>query len=210
MYHTSSEHNPGALAELYVRPSEFERQMVWLIENNFTFVTFDDWNYLHLIDRPIMITFDDGYKENYTEIFPILQKHNVTIVLFLTWNSIANHGITQEMLLTMHNSGLVSIESHSMTHPNLANISDNETRLRRELAESRDRIYELTGRAPIAIAYPAGASNARVIEIASEYYQFGLRHDRGMHNTNISDFQIQRIRISRSTGLNTFIRLVSQ
>jgi len=210
MYHTSSEYNPGSLAELYVRPSEFERQIVWLIENGFTFVTFDDWYYLHTIERPIMLTFDDGYIENYTEILPILERHNATIVLFLALNSIPNHGFTEEMIIAMHNSGLVSFESHSMTHPNLANISGDAERLRHELYGSKQAIEELTGRTPIAIAYPAGAFNDAVIEMTARYYRFGLRHDLGLHNTSFDDFQIRRIRISRSTNLETFINLVTQ
>ena len=46
MYHTSSEHNPGGLAELYVKPSEFEKQVKYLAENGFTFCTFDDYSIL--------------------------------------------------------------------------------------------------------------------------------------------------------------------
>ncbi|MCL2574818.1 MAG: polysaccharide deacetylase family protein [Defluviitaleaceae bacterium] len=210
MYHTSSENNPGALAELYVRPSEFERQIVWLIENGFTFVTFDDWDYLHTIERPIMLTFDDGYIENYTEIFPILQRHNATIVLFLTWNSIVNHGFTEDMIMTMHNSGLASFESHSMTHPNLANISSNTDRLNFELSQSKNNIAELTGRAPIAIAYPAGGFNDIVKQHTAEHYRFGLTVIPGIHNTAWDDFEMRRVRINRSTTLDTFINLVSQ
>jgi len=208
MYHTSSEHNPGVLAELYVRPSEFERQIIWLIENDFTFVTFDDWDYLHTIHRPIMLTFDDGYVENYTEIFPILQRHNARIVLFLALNSIPNHRFSEEMIVSMHNSGLVSFESHTMTHPNLSNIADNSGRLRNELYGSRQAIEELTGRMPIALAYPAGVANAAVIEMVAEYYHFGLRSGQGMHNTEFDNFEIRRIRISRSTSLESFINLV--
>jgi len=209
MYHTSSEHSPGSLAELYVRPSEFERQIVWLIENGFTFVTFDDWDYLYRIERPIMLTFDDGYIENYTEIFPILQRHNATIVLFLAWNSIANHGFTEDMILAMNASGLVSFDSHSMTHPNLANISSDAGRLRFELYESRQHIYELTGRMPVALAYPAGAFNDIVKQMTAEYYRFGLSVISGTHNTAMDDFEMRRIRINRSTTLESFINLVS-
>ncbi|MCL2215706.1 MAG: polysaccharide deacetylase family protein [Defluviitaleaceae bacterium] len=208
MYHTSSEYNPGALPELYVRPSEFERQMVWLIENGFTFVTFEDWDYLYRIKRPIMITFDDGYIENYTEIFPILQEHNVTIVLFLTWMAIAGHGFTEDMILAMHDSGLVVFEAHTMTHVDLRTVGTQ--RLRHEMAETNRLIEELTGRMPIALAYPGGRFNDAVLAMTAEYYRFGLRHDLGMHNTAFDNFQIRRIRINRSTGLDTFIRLVTQ
>jgi len=208
MYHTSSEYNPGALAELYVRPSEFERQMLHLIDRGFTFVTFDDWHYLYRIERPVMVTFDDGYLANYTEIFPILQRHNITIVLFLTLSSLREYGLTEQMVRTMSESGLVVVESHTMTHADLAVISGNESRLRYELGESRRLIEELTGRRPVALAYPAGSFNEIVLEWTAYYYDFGVRHMLGMHNTEFCIFEIRRIRISRSTGFNAFVGLV--
>jgi len=209
MYHTSSEDNPGYFTELYIRPSEFRRQIAFLVENGFTFITFDDFDNLHNIERPVMVTFDDGYLENYTEIFPILQEFNATIVLFLTWSSIRNHGLTEEMLFTMVNSGLVIIESHTMTHTNLTSLSNKPDRLRFELYESRRLIEELTGRRPIALAYPAGRFNQVVIDMAAGYYSFGVRHDLGMHNTAFCNFEVRRIRISRSTGFNSFVRLIA-
>jgi len=67
MYHTSSENNPGDITELYIKPSEFEKQIKYLTENNYTLCTFDDWHKLHEIQKPVFITFDDGYYENYTD-----------------------------------------------------------------------------------------------------------------------------------------------
>ena len=206
MYHAASENNPGPLAELYVRPSVFEQQLVYLIENGFTFVTFCDWDELYRIENPIMLTFDDGYLCTYTEIFPLLQKHNARMVLFLTWGNIRDNGLTAEMVRRMHDSGLVAIEAHTLTHPDLTTV--NETRLRHEMAETNRLIEELTGRVPVALAYPAGRFNAAVKEMTAQYYHFGLRHDLGMHNTALDDFEIRRIRISRSTNMSAFSTLV--
>jgi len=208
MYHTSAEHHPGPLAELYVRPSEFERQMLHLIDSGFTFVTFDDWERLHTIQRPVMVTFDDGYPANYYEIFPILQEHGVPIVLFLSCMAIESHGFTEDMIRTMHASGLVFFEGHSQTHADLAAIAGDTACLRREIYENRQNIESLTGRRPIAFAYPAGRFNAAVKDMTAAYFRFGLRHDLGMHNTAYDDFEIRRIRISRSTPFNTFVQLV--
>jgi peptidoglycan/xylan/chitin deacetylase (PgdA/CDA1 family) len=208
MYHTSSEYNPGPLAELYVRPSAFEAQMVWLVENGFTFVTFDDWDMLHTIERPVMVTFDDGYPANYTEIFPILQQHDVRIVLFLTLLAIDGHGFSREMIQAMHDSGLVQFEAHTMTHPDLTTV--NETRLRRELSETVDAIYELTGRRPVALAYPAGRVNDAVAAMTLEYYRFGLIASGGWHYTGDCELHMRRVRISRSTSQASFESLLSR
>ena len=208
MYHTSSENNPGGLAELYVKPSEFEKQLKYLIEAGYTFCTFDDYYNLNNISRPIFITFDDGYLENYTEIFPILQKHNARITLFLMINSITPTNLTPEMVAEMSDSGLVKFESHTLTHPSLVQISGDDRRLTEELQDSKLKIEEMTGKSVTALSYPNGEFNDIVKEKAKEFYSFGIRKDLGMHNTEYNPFEVRRIRINRSTTLDTYIKLV--
>ena len=209
MYHTSSEEYPGGLSELFVRPSVFEQQIIHLVENGYTFVTFDDWDSLHNVERPVFITFDDGYEANYTEIFPILQRHNARITIFLTLSNVRRGGLTEEMIQRMSDSGLVKFESHTLTHRNLTTISHDEASLRRELGESRTRIEELTGKEVVAIAYPYGRFNARVAEVAGEYYRFGLSTAFGWHYTRVHCyFEMRRLRVNRSTSLNRFIEML--
>jgi len=208
MYHTSSEYNPGDLTELYVKPSEFEKQVLYLIENGYTFCTFDDYYNLNSIEKPVFITFDDGYRENYTEIFPILQKYkeyNVKITIFLIINSITDTNITRDMIVEMSDSGLVKFESHTNSHPSLVAISGNETRLIEELQNSKNQIEEMTGRTVLALAYPNGEFNDIVLEKTKEFYSFGLRKDMGMHNTQYDALEVRRIRMGRSTPLSSFI-----
>ena len=209
MYHTSSENNPGGLAELYVKPSEFEKQIKYIIDNGYTLCTFDDWYNLNNIDKPVFITFDDGYKENYTEIFPVLQKYNAKITIFLTIDNMAAENFTAEMIREMSDSGLVKFESHTISHPDLPSVSSNDERLIRELGDSKKQIEELTGKPVIALAYPGGGYNAKVIERARVYYKFGLTVIHGRHNTGAhSDFEIRRLRMNRSTSINAFINML--
>ena len=208
MYHTSSENNPGGLAELYVKPSEFEKQVLYLIEAGYTFCTFDDYYNLNNIAKPIFLTFDDGYRENYTEIFPILQKYNAKITLFLTLSSITPANITQDMIVEMSDSDLVKFESHTFTHPSLVQISGNDKRLTDELRDSKAKIEEITGKQVLALSYPNGEFNDTVKEKTKEYYSFGVRKDLNMHNTEYDVFEVRRIRINRSTNIETYAKLV--
>ena len=205
MYHTSSENNPGSLTELYVKPSEFEKQVQYLDENGFTFCTFDDYYNLDNIDKPVFLTFDDGYKENYTEIFPILKKYNAKITIFLIINSIIDSNLTLDMITEMNDSGLVKFESHTLSHPSLVAISLNDTLLTAEIQNSKTNIEEITGKPVLALAYPNGEFNDAVIEKTKEFYLFGLRKDLGMHNTEYDPYEIRRIRMNRSTSLANFI-----
>ena len=207
MYHTSSEKEPGgSLRGLYVKPSEFEKQVQYLSENGFTFCTFDDYYNLNNINKPVFITFDDGYKENYTEIFPILKEYNVKITLFLTLFHITESNITRDMIVEMSDSGFVKFESHTLNHPDLT--VSNEANLLKELENSKIQIEEITGKTVLALAYPAGAFNETVKEKTKEFYFFGLRKDLGMHNTEYDPYEVRRIRIDRDTLFETFKKLV--
>ena len=208
MYHTSSEANPGGLAELYVKPSEFEKQLQYLSENGYTFCTFDDYRKLNDIDKPVFITFDDGYRENYSEIFPLIKKYGAKITVFLLVNNIEAEKFTLEMIREMSDSGLVKFESHTLSHADLSTISSNDAWLTRELGDSKTKIEEITGKPVLALAYPAGKFNNAVIAKVKEYYSFGVRADLGMHKTDYDPFEIRRIRVNRSTSLENFINSV--
>ncbi|MCL1793575.1 MAG: polysaccharide deacetylase family protein [Oscillospiraceae bacterium] len=208
MYHTSSEQDLGGLPELYVKPSEFEKQLRYLIENGFTLCTFEDYYRLDEIAKPVFITFDDGYRENYTEIFPILKKYNVKMTIFLLFNNIEAENFTVDMIKEMSDSGLVKFESHTLSHMDLSVISSNDVLLASEIGKSKSKIEEITGKTVIAFAYPAGKFNESVKAKAKEYYMFGLRADLGMHRTDFDLFEIRRIRINRSASLADFINYV--
>ena len=208
MYHTSSEANPGDLTELYVKPSEFEKQIRYLIDNGYTFCTFDDWDKLGYIEKPVMITFDDGYRENCTEIFPLLKQYNAKITIFLTIASVQEDGLSEAMVKEMSYSSLVKFESHTVTHCSLPAISGNAAALEKELSQSKDAIKALTGKEVIALSYPNGEFNETVIEWSKKYYRFGVLKNLDMHNTSYDNYHVHRIRISRSTSLNGFMGLI--
>ena len=210
MYHTSSEDNPGrTFYELYVRPSEFERQVQHLADNGYTFMTFDGWFDLHTVDRPVFITFDDGYETNYTEIFPIIQRHNVKITIFLETGAIGRRGrLSADMIRRMSDSGLVKFESHTVSHQRLTELSPEK--LREELRESRRTIERITGRRVHAVSYPFGAFNAEVIAAAREYYQFGVAVMGSKHSTaRHGNFEIRRMEVQRSTTMAQFRRMLA-
>ena len=206
MYHTSSEDNPGTLAELYIKPSEFAKQLAWLKEAGYTFCTFDDWPNLNRINKPILLTFDDGYIENYTEIYPLLKQHQAKITIFLIADK--KTGLTPEMIKEMSASKLVKFESHTLSHPSLVAISSDPNQLEAEIGESKATVEALSGKTVVALSYPNGEFNEQVKAVTKQHYLFGVRKDLGMHNTQYDNYEIHRIRINRSTTLSTYQALV--
>ncbi|MDD6274798.1 MAG: polysaccharide deacetylase family protein [Clostridiaceae bacterium] len=202
MYHAVSDNTWGA-ADLFVSPSEMEKQLAYLQENGYTTITFEDLPRIDEIEKPILLTFDDGYRDNYTELFPLLQKYEAKATVFVITDAIGNDlYLTADMIAEMSESGLVSIQSHTDTHPDLSTL--NETDTRREMADSQLKLMRITGKQPFVLCYPTGKYSDTTLKALGDYYVYGLKMNGGMHNTSDDPFRINRIYISRYTDLTAF------
>lgn len=106
--------------------------------------------------HPVLLTFDDGYSDAYTALFPLLQKHNAKAVIFLITDKIGTPGyLTWAQIDEMQKSGWVSFGSHGVSHRRLRSLSDEE--IRAELVNSKKRLEEKLGRPVTAFCYPYGA-----------------------------------------------------
>ncbi|MFA6584740.1 MAG: polysaccharide deacetylase family protein [Elusimicrobiaceae bacterium] len=128
------------LKKLWVTPENFAKQVAWLLRKGFTPVLFKD---LHdaqkgagvLPDNPVLITFDDGYKNNYTNAFPILKERGAKGNVFLTYNTVGKHNLwhdpasegwiemlTWPQISEMYASGVFDFGSHTINHASLTAI----------------------------------------------------------------------------------------
>ena len=201
MYHTSSEAEPAENAGLYVRPSDFREQMAWLRDNGYTFCVFDDFPALASVSKPVLVTFDDGYPENYTELFPIIQELGIKVTIFVFNETLLPPG----MMRVMAASGLVFFESHGATHTGLPSLGKGD--LKEELARSAAWIQEVTGRPPVALAYPYGLHSAAVRRAARLHFDYGVAIGGQTHNTARSPFAVQRHAVPRELGMEAFVGL---
>ena len=203
MYHAVSDDIWG-IPELFVSPSELEKQLQAMLEAGYTAITFEDLDRIDEIEKPVMLTFDDGYDDNYTELFPLLQKYKVKATVFIIVNDIGkNHKLTEEQIREMSDSGLVSIQSHTMSHNYLDEMY--ETQLRSEHYDSMIGLARITGKQPFVMCYPTGRSSAYSREITAEYYEYGLYMSGPCYVTGEAPYRICRYYISRYTGVETFL-----
>jgi peptidoglycan/xylan/chitin deacetylase (PgdA/CDA1 family) len=212
IYHSIDEFTGHGSKELYVTPKNFEKQMMYLRDHGYTLLTFDRWQDLDRVDKPIFITFDDGYKNN-LHAFEIFQKlkserFKPTGTIFVISDFIGrSNRLSISDLKGMTDSGLISIQSHTATHPDLTKITNYEF----ELQESKDKIQKITGKPVIALAYPYGNFNDKVVAETKKYYLFGLTTTpQPFVKKGIKDelYLLPRIYIKYSTTLDEFVKIV--
>ena len=152
-----------------VSPDSFAKQMSWLRASGFNIVSLDRLaEYCEagtIPKKALAITFDDGYQDNYTNAFPILQRHGIPATIFITTGdlrgkkielaSTASENEQSAIAESFTNLELVAIEPHSETHPKFGDISEDQ--IEREIRESKSYIDALLGKNCKHFAYPKGS-----------------------------------------------------
>ena len=212
IYHSIDEFKGHGSKELYVTPKNFAEQMIYLRDHGYTLLTFDRWQDIYKVNKPIFITFDDGYKNN-LNAFSIFQKlknehFKPSATIFVISDFIGRpNRLSKSDLKMLADSGIMSIQSHTATHPDLTKIKDYEY----ELKESKDKIQKITGKPVIALAYPYGNFSIKVVAETKKYYLFGLTTTPDLFSekgTKDELYLLPRIYIKYSTTLDDFARSV--
>ena len=147
-------------------PQSYEENIKVLLENGYTFISFQELNdanngKISLPEKPILVTFDDGYASNYEYIFSILKKYNVKVSIFVVTDKIGKEVdgkkyLSWEQCREMQDSGLVEIFSHSKRHIFYDKLPVRQ--IRDDVIESYKIIEEKLGSKNLKVfAYPYGA-----------------------------------------------------
>lgn len=212
IYHSIDEFKGSGSKELYVSPENFEKQMKYLKDNGYTLLTFERWNEIDKVNKPIFITLDDGYKNNLNvlKVFQKLQNSNFqpAATLFVISDFIGRSTrLSKTELKNLAESGFFSIQSHTATHPDLTKAVDFEY----ELEQSKENIEKITGKPVIALAYPYGNFNDRVVAETKKYYQFGLTTTPGPYvkqGVKNELYLLPRIYVKYSTTMAEFKKAI--
>ncbi len=161
-----------------VSPEGLEAHLQYFKDNGYqTVLIYDLLDYFDtgrpLPKKAVAITFDDGYYGQYKWAYPLLKKYGLNATFFIITDNVGKPGVlTWPQIKEMNDNGMV-IGSHSLSHPNLNAIGDEQ--LRRELTDSKKILEEKIGKKVDLLAYPGGNYNAHVIDFVKEAgYQAAL------------------------------------
>lgn len=201
--------NPKDLARdsLSVSPDKFEAQMSYLSQNGYTPVTLDTLYGIFngqatVSGKPIVLTFDDGYIDFYTNAFPILRRFNFHAVSFIPTGLVGgSYYMNWNQIKEIASSGLVTFEGHTVNHVILPSLSYES--VLKELRDSKNILQINTGYPVNFVAYPSGVTNGAVQAAARQAgYVGGAGTWYG--KTRSASLNMPRIKVSGSWSIKEF------
>lgn len=198
------------VAGQYVHPSLFRSELKYLAARGWKSVGLDT-----ISERcsegicpqnEFCMTFDDGYLSVYEHAYPALVERNMTAVVYVVAGSIGGINdwdrragdqlekmMSAEQVREMAESG-IEIGSHTMTHPRLTLISDDQ--LRQEMVDSKAKLEDVIGKEVTSFSYPYGDMDARVVEAAvAAGYSNAVSTKLGIVVDGTSVFEIPRVNV---------------
>ena len=212
----------------YVTKELFKKHMQVLKDNGYRTVTFKELAEDHLLTKRfdkgnkfVVLTFDDGYEDNYRVMFPILKEFGAKAVIFLLseskyneWDVNNPHNpekrfdlMSEEQVKEMAAYG-VEFGAHTKTHPYLSSLPIEEAR--EQIVQCKQKLEQTYGQQFITFAYPYGDLNDEVkSEVRKAGFTFAVSTDSGEINVDSDLFQIRRIGIFPRNSMLTFRRKIS-
>jgi peptidoglycan/xylan/chitin deacetylase (PgdA/CDA1 family) len=210
MYHRINVVKPSTPAEsrgLTVHPAVFARQMTWLKRQGYRTITQRELFEALMCGRslgpkPIVITFDDGYRDVFFKASPVLKRLGMRATAYVVSGRISGRDpsfLTWPLLHALERRG-IEIGSHTMAHLDMTSLSD--ARMLEDLTRSRRVLERELGHPVPWLAYPFGAYNARVERLARQAgYLLAVTTRPGAVQSARRPFALPRLRVLDSTGV---------
>jgi peptidoglycan/xylan/chitin deacetylase (PgdA/CDA1 family)/SAM-dependent methyltransferase len=219
MYHRIASDGPADLARYRTTPEAFTQQMRWLRKHGYHAVTSADLVH-HLADgrplqgRPVLLSFDDGYRDFHDTAWPILRAHDFTAEVMVVTDRVggtadwdAGYGPPAPLMGWPEIQALaaagIRFGSHMASHSHMAELSSREIAL--EAARSRALIERALGEPCLSIAAPFGEASDRFVRLAQGCgYQVGFTVDPGIAWLANDPLRLPRIEVLGDWSVEAF------
>jgi peptidoglycan/xylan/chitin deacetylase (PgdA/CDA1 family) len=210
MYHRINVASPSApevTRRLTVHPAVFARQMRWLRRHDYRTITQRELFEALMCGRrlgrkPIMITFDDGYRDNFFNASPVLARHDMRATAYVISGRISGDDpsfLKWWQVRALERRG-VEIGSHTVSHRNLTSLSNRRAFV--QLIRARRVLERRLGHRVPWLAYPFGACDARIERLARRAgYLLAVTTEWGARQSARRPLALPRLRILDSTGV---------
>ena len=206
--------HPNSTNEVIITPNLLKEHLSYLKDENYISLTMNDVrNYLvhnePIPEKSILITFDDGYMDNYYNAFPILKDLNLKATIFCTTSALdGKYYLSEDAIREMSDYG-IDIQSHTVNHPNLDKLTYADQLI--EMINSKKTLERIINKEIYAIAYPFGDFNDDTIKAAKEAgYTLGFTTNRGLSDREDNLLKLDRIYVSSNYDLNTFKAVLNE
>jgi peptidoglycan/xylan/chitin deacetylase (PgdA/CDA1 family) len=206
MYHSI---NTNSSNNLIITLREFEKQVKWLKENQFTSLSLPELFSIlttgkNVPLKPIVLTFDDGYEDNYTKAYPILKKYNFKATIFLITNTIGQPSRLKENQIREMYANNIDFQSHTVSHNELNRLSYKKQL--EELICSKETISKLLNKKTDYLCYPVGKYNEDTIKALKEAgYKMAFTTKHGYAKLSDGLYTIKRVRMWPGINMRVFI-----
>lgn len=201
--------DPGNV--VVISPAKLEAQMKYLHDHGYTPISLD--TFINLIekkngivapDKPVLLTFDDGYVDNVEEAMPILAKYNFPATLFMSPGMVEDPSyLNWEGVKQLQQAGW-DIQPHGMTHPHLAKLSAEEQAY--QITEARKLIEEQLGTQADVFCFPYGEYNQTTLKLLKEHgFRYAFTIEQGYTTNQQSPYLLKRLFINGEESLKAFI-----
>lgn len=200
--------------ELIISKQKFREQMKFLKDNGYTTLTMEElYKYVKnnekVPEKSVVITFDDGYADNYKNAYPILKEFgfNATIYMVTDWIDKDPYYLNSSQLKELEANG-IEIQSHTGAHDHLASLTK-EKQLD-TLKRSKEKLEKLLNKEIRYIAYPFGEYNETTKKLTEELgYKMAFATSKGWADKTDNLFAVNRVYVSAFTTMDSFKQRVT-
>jgi peptidoglycan/xylan/chitin deacetylase (PgdA/CDA1 family) len=201
-------------------PKVFRKQMKFLSENGYNAVSLNQFISLliqnvPLFSKPVVLTFDDGFCNFYTEAFPVLKQYGFNATVFLVTDYCGKHNDWQGNPPDLPRSRLLEWKEikeldkygiefgvHTKTHPDLTKMSF--TQIKNEIVESKSAIENALGKEAETFAYPYGKFNSTVKKMVEDHFVAACSTNLGKVREGSDFYSLERVDSYYLTNLKIF------